>query len=99
MAYELFLGNKNTVCFAPSVIFCTRTSSALITTRAEVSPRLHRALFMSWHGRPPSPGPPMAPNARCGWGEIEHLPLVPYFASGDGGSSYGGWTTTVDHPA
>ena len=44
--------------FAPSVIFCTRTSSALITTRTEVSPRLHRALFTSWYGRPPSPGLP-----------------------------------------
>ena len=37
--------------FALSVIFCRRTSSAI--TRTEASPSLDRALFTSWHGRPP----------------------------------------------
>ena len=44
--------------FAVSVLFCSRTSSALITTRPEVLPSLHRALFTSRHGRPPFMGLP-----------------------------------------
>ena len=49
--------------FALSVIFYTRTSSALITARTEVSPSLHWALLSSWHGRPPLHG--TAHSAEC----------------------------------
>ena len=77
--------------FAVSVLFCSRTSSALITTRPEVLPSLHRALFTSRHGRPPFMGLPMAPNARCGRGRPCYTArggprsyLVPFCASGSG---------------
>ena len=49
--------------FAVSVLFCSRTSSALITTRPEVLPSLHRVLFTSRHGHPPLHG--TAHGAEC----------------------------------
>ena len=67
----------STLALPLSVIFYLRTSSALVTTRTEASPSLRRALFTSWHGRPPFTGPPMAPNARCGLGRSNPTPGGP----------------------
>ena len=80
----------STLALPLSVIFYLRTSSALVTTRTEASPSLRRALFTSWHGRPPFTGPPgrsyATPNSLKKKGIVR---MLIYQSYRDGRLSYG----------